>query len=74
MKHNAKKVRKMYGNEVIVGFAGATADAFTLFGRLEEKLEEFNNNLLRELYNSYLISKFKQYTIQLYESQNKLLG
>jgi len=47
MKLSAKKVRRLANNNVIVGFAGATADAFTLFGRLEEKLEEFNNNLLR---------------------------
>jgi ATP-dependent HslUV protease subunit HslV len=47
MKLSAKKVRKLAGGKVIVGFAGATADAFTLFGRLEEKLDEFNNNLLK---------------------------
>ena len=47
LKHNARKVRRLYHDKVIVGFAGATADAFTLFGRLEQKLEEYNNNLLR---------------------------
>ncbi|MBN2527020.1 MAG: ATP-dependent protease subunit HslV [Deltaproteobacteria bacterium] len=47
MKMSAKKVRHLANGKVIAGFAGATADAFTLFGRLEEKLEEFNNNLLR---------------------------
>lgn len=47
MKMSARKVRHLAGGKVISGFAGATADAFTLFGRLEEKLEEFNNNLLR---------------------------
>ena len=47
MKMSAKKVRRLAGGAVIAGFAGATADAFTLFGRLEEKLEEYNNNLLR---------------------------
>jgi len=47
MKLSAKKVRRLAGGKVIVGFAGATADAFTLFGRLEEKLEEYNNNLTR---------------------------
>jgi ATP-dependent HslUV protease subunit HslV len=38
MKHNARKVRRLYHNNVITGFAGATADAFTLFDKLEEKL------------------------------------
>ncbi|MBN2340518.1 MAG: ATP-dependent protease subunit HslV [Deltaproteobacteria bacterium] len=47
MKLSAKKVRHLAGGSVVAGFAGATADAFTLFGRLEVKLEEFNNNLLR---------------------------
>ncbi len=47
MKHNAKKVRRLYHDKVIVGFAGATADAFTLFGKLEQKLEQYNGNLMR---------------------------
>lgn len=47
MKHNAKKVRRLYNNQVITGFAGATADAFTLFDRLEQKLEQYNGNLMR---------------------------
>ena len=47
MKMSAKKVRRLAHGRVIAGFAGATADAFTLFSRLEEKLEEFNNNLIR---------------------------
>lgn len=47
MKHNAHKVRRLYNGEVICGFAGATADAFTLFERLETKLEQHNGNLLR---------------------------
>ena len=46
-KHNAKKVRKIYNDKIIVGFAGATADAFTLTEKLEEKLERFNGNLTR---------------------------
>lgn len=45
MKHTAKKVRKMYNNKILVGFAGATADALTLFERFEAKLEEFRGNL-----------------------------
>lgn len=47
MKHNAKKVRKMYNNKVLAGFAGATADAFTLFEKFESKLEQFHGNLTR---------------------------
>jgi ATP-dependent HslUV protease, peptidase subunit HslV len=47
MKMSARKVRRLAGGKVIAGFAGATADAFTLFGRLEQKLEEYNNNLMR---------------------------
>ena len=47
MKHSANKVRRMYDNKVIGGFAGATADAFSLFARFEEKLEKFQGNLPR---------------------------
>jgi len=47
MKSNARKVRKLGDGSVIGGFAGATADAFTLFDRLERKLEQFNGQLLR---------------------------
>lgn len=47
MKHTAKKVRRIYHDKVLGGFAGATADAFTLFGKFEEKLEQYNGNLLR---------------------------
>jgi ATP-dependent HslUV protease, peptidase subunit HslV len=47
MKHGARKVRRLYQNEVIVGFAGATADAFTLFDRFDQKLEQYKGNLLR---------------------------
>jgi ATP-dependent HslUV protease subunit HslV len=47
MKHHARKVRRLYHNEVIVGFAGATADAFTLFERFDQKLEQYNGNLVR---------------------------
>lgn len=47
IKHHARKVRRLYHGDVITGFAGSTADAFTLFDRLEEKLEQYNGNLLR---------------------------
>jgi len=47
MKHSAKKVRKMHHDKIIGGFAGSTADAFSLFARFEEKLEKFQGNLAR---------------------------
>ena len=47
VKHHAKKVRRIYNNKIIVGFAGATADALNLSERLEEKLERYNGNLTR---------------------------
>ena len=47
MKPNAKKVRRLGDGSVIGGFAGATADAFTLFERLEKKLEPHRGQLLR---------------------------
>jgi len=47
MKHKAVKVRFMFKDRVLVGFAGAAADAFNLFERLEGKLEKFNGNLTR---------------------------
>lgn len=47
MKGNARKVRKLYQDKVIAGFAGGTADAFTLFERFEGKLEKHQGNLVR---------------------------
>ncbi|MGE4268117.1 MAG: ATP-dependent protease subunit HslV [Deferribacterales bacterium] len=47
LKHNAKKVRKVYNNKVLCGFAGSTADAFTLMERFEAKLEQHGGQLLR---------------------------
>jgi ATP-dependent HslUV protease subunit HslV len=47
MKSNARKVRRLYNNKVIAGFAGGTADAFTLFERFESKLETHQGNLVR---------------------------
>lgn len=47
MKHTAKKVRRLYQESVLAGFAGATADAFTLFERFEKKLEQYNGNITR---------------------------
>lgn len=47
MKGNARKVRRLYENKVLVGFAGATADAFTLFDKFEGKLKEYNGDITR---------------------------
>jgi ATP-dependent HslUV protease, peptidase subunit HslV len=47
IKHRARKVRRIYNDAIIVGFAGATADALSLTERLQEKLERFNGNLTR---------------------------
>jgi ATP-dependent HslUV protease subunit HslV len=45
MKHKSTKIRKLYDNKILAGFAGAAADAFTLFEKFEEKLERFSGNL-----------------------------
>ncbi|NND71913.1 MAG: ATP-dependent protease subunit HslV [Rhodothermales bacterium] len=47
MKHRAQKVRTLYNGRFLAGFAGATADAFTLFERFEEKLQQYGGNLTR---------------------------
>lgn len=47
MKANARKVRRLYQGNVLAGFAGSTADAFTLFERFEGKLEQYHGNLVR---------------------------
>lgn len=47
MKHTARKLRRLYKGKILAGFAGATADAFTLFERFEAKLEESRGNLVR---------------------------
>lgn len=47
VKHDANKIRRLYHNNVIVGFAGAAADSFALMERFEKKLEEFQGNVLR---------------------------
>jgi len=47
IKHNAKKIRKMYNDNVMAGFSGATADALTLFEKFEAKLETYRGNLTR---------------------------
>lgn len=47
LKHRARKVRRLYHDKVLVGFAGATADALTLFERLEKKLDQYGGQLVR---------------------------
>lgn len=47
LKHKAKKLRRLYQDKVLAGFAGATADAFTLFEKFEKKLEQYNGNIAR---------------------------
>lgn len=47
MKQHARKVRKLYNDKVLAGFAGAAADAFTLFERFEDKLQQYQGNLIR---------------------------
>jgi ATP-dependent HslUV protease subunit HslV len=47
LKHNANKLRKLFNDKILAGFAGATADAFTLFERFESKIEKYHGNLPR---------------------------
>ena len=47
LKSTARKLRRLYGDRIVAGFAGSTADAFSLFARFEGKLEQFNGNLPR---------------------------
>ena len=47
IKHSAKKIRRLYNDKIVAGFAGSTADAFTLFSRFEAKLEQYHGNLGR---------------------------
>ena len=49
IKASAKKLRRLYNDKVLAGFAGSTADAFALFARFETKLEQFNGNLSRSV-------------------------
>src|SRR5271157_3348374 len=49
IKGTARKLRRLYNDKIIAGFAGSTADAFALFSRFEAKLEQFNGNLPRSV-------------------------
>ncbi len=61
MKHSAAKVRRLYDNKIIAGFAGSAADAFALFARFEAKLDEYRGNLERsvvELAKDWRLDKY----------------
>ena len=61
IKHTAKKIRRLYNEKILAGFAGSTADAFTLFSRFESKLEQYHGNLGRaavELAKDWRTDKF----------------
>jgi ATP-dependent HslUV protease, peptidase subunit HslV len=61
IKHSAKKIRRLYNDKIVAGFAGSTADAFTLFSRFEGKLEQYHGNLGRaavELARDWRTDKF----------------
>jgi ATP-dependent HslUV protease, peptidase subunit HslV len=61
IKHSAKKIRRLYNDKILSGFAGSTADAFTLFSRFEAKLEQYHGNLGRaavELAKDWRTDKF----------------
>src|SRR5262245_4700582 len=47
IKHTAKKIRRLYNDKIVAGFAGSSADSFALFSRFEQKLEQFHGNLSR---------------------------
>src|SRR5436305_14418959 len=49
LKASARKLRRLYNDKILAGFAGSTADAFALFARFEQKLEQFNGNLSRSV-------------------------
>lgn len=49
LKSSARKLRRLYNDKILAGFAGSTADAFALFSRFESKLEQFNGNLSRSV-------------------------
>lgn len=61
MKHSARKIRRLYQDKILAGFAGSTADAFSLFSRFESKLEQYHGNLGRaavELAKDWRTDKF----------------
>jgi ATP-dependent HslUV protease subunit HslV len=61
IKHNARKIRRLYQEKILAGFAGSTADAFSLFSRFEAKLEQYHGNVGRaavELAKDWRTDKF----------------
>src|SRR6266446_6598955 len=61
IKHGAKKIRRLYNEKILAGFAGSSADSFALFSRFEGKLEQFHGNLSRaavELAKDWRTDKF----------------
>src|SRR5712671_3788209 len=61
IKHSARKIRRLYQDKILAGFAGSTADAFSLFARFESKLEQYHGNLGRgavELAKDWRTDKF----------------
>src|SRR5215470_12362863 len=61
VKHGAKKIRRLYQDKILAGFAGSTADAFSLFSRFEAKLEQYHGNIGRaavELAKDWRTDKF----------------
>src|ERR1044071_9261520 len=61
IKHSARKIRRLYQDKILAGFAGSTADAFSLFSRFESKLEQYHGNISRgavELAKDWRTDKF----------------
>src|SRR5215475_5264968 len=64
IKHSAKKIRRLYQDKIVAGFAGSTADAFSLFSRFEAKLEQYHGNIGRaavELAKDWRTDKFMRH-------------
>jgi len=74
MKQHARKIRKIYNDTVLAGFAGAAADAFTLFERFEDRLQQYHGNLLRaavELAKAWRTDKYLRHLEALLAVVNK---
>ena len=74
MKQHARKIRKIYNDSVLAGFAGAAADAFTLFERFEDRLQQYHGNLLRaavELAKAWRTDKYLRHLEALLAVVNK---
>src|ERR1700724_3257993 len=74
IKHSAKKIRRLYQDKILAGFAGSTADAFSLFSRFESKLEQYHGNIGRaavELAKDWRTDKFLRHLEALLLVSNK---